>query len=1701
MNEPNDPKREREASFETIDTDELKAVLVDGAVEPPVGMMPPSAHGDLVEELEVEPEVVEAPPPPRLPGLPRPPAHAPLGHAPPALPAIAAVHAPAHIVTLEETIASAKARATSMTSQARTELFEAEIVALGPQSRKRQGLYAHEIGQLAADRGDEAGAIKAWARALQADPTLRPNLWAVRRIFERRGMWPNVLRLIDAELRIAPGVGADRAELLVDRGTVLEDRLGDAAGAQTAFEQALEADPTCLRAYMALERRLLETRADLAQHRRVVAGMARATADSARRAALLIDLARLEADAGEEGADRAKAALDDALALEREAGSDAPAAIDELERLSLRLSRPAWRAQALEQRIELLRLDEVSRPPTSDHESTRIARGVLLRLRLATLAEERGDITARVQALEAASALAVHDPAAQPLVDVELADALRQRGDAGRAGMLMLAFARQTPPPVRGALLLEAVALLSTAARGGDQVAAEAEPGARHELEAEGLDAVLGARGRREAELRGDDEALVTAAKADAERAIAAGDVGASAGFLARAATLTSERLGRVDEAVALYERALSVLPRGAAWDEHADALEWRLMRSGSMEAVAALLTRRLESETTPSRRAQLLRRKAGILADRLDQADSAAAALSELLELEPDDLRLRHTRVALLRRAGDPVGAAEELAQLVKRTAVPEKKAALEVERGALLGWHADDIAGGEAALREALRHIPADVRATVALEELFERRKAAPAVVADESESAERIEALATALRGQVDGELDPVRVVAMLSRLAELHERDRNDPKTAAAVYLELLDRSADPEEHAAALRGLQRCHARVGDMGALLSALERESELIDPAARPLHRARIAWEKERTGRAQEAETDHAALLETSGAPEVSASARVGALRAAYRTAEPAALATALGGVLPLVDAELAGTRAAIDVELAEALRAAGELDEAAVAAARGHAAAPEQRAAMIELLVTAGAREDMRGVGSALVELAGIAPAALRGELLRRAAWNAWSQADAETARVRAESAAASHVEPATTIALAESSSGITGLEARLAVAEDASRHPWLLALAEAQATQGMLAESSKTLDELLHSSPRSVLGLDLDRRVRKAANDRRGYARRTLALGELLAETEQASLLLAEAGAAFEALGDLHSAVYAYREALERSPLDGATFTKARGLLLGAVEAGDEAQVLYARATLLELYDHRLAHVDEASSRCVALLDRGELAASAGDRAAAEGDLRAALDIDERAVRGIAALVKLLAEDPQRIVEVRELAERHAALEVDPMQRRDLLLRVADAEQANGGDPQRAIAALEQAIAIDEDAPTLMVLAQLLRAERHWQRAIDVRRRLVKQLPPAQAVPLELEVAELYATGFSDNGAAREAAQRALALDPLSAEALRVVAQHTTPQSPRAMPLLELVADEARALVTDPTRRVRGIEHLWHVAQLIGDDELIALAEQASAIFQGRAPTPRATALPGRGIADIAEDLVVAPQAEVLGDLFVSLGEATTRLHPIDARFGKTARPSSKQKTEVAPLETLARLVGVNELSLELGDGASIAADHGRVVVGRELLRIVDQPVGRFRAARTLWLYAHGLGVLDRLDDAAIVGLVAGCLGVAKVPWPVTLDGARPSVAVVVERTQAVDKVLSRKERKALLALAPRLGAMTDPRRFRARMLESANRIAMLIGADLAAACTELGVEGASGIASFVVSSAFGAARKRLREKRT
>ena len=122
------------------------------------------------------------------------------------------------------------------------------------QDRERAAELAYEVGELAERRlGDESLAVKSYDRSIRSDPAFRPTLWAIRRVFYRRGLWPNLVKLIDAETRYARD-DDERADLLVEKARILEDKIKDAEAARGAYRRASELCAGCLPALFALER-------------------------------------------------------------------------------------------------------------------------------------------------------------------------------------------------------------------------------------------------------------------------------------------------------------------------------------------------------------------------------------------------------------------------------------------------------------------------------------------------------------------------------------------------------------------------------------------------------------------------------------------------------------------------------------------------------------------------------------------------------------------------------------------------------------------------------------------------------------------------------------------------------------------------------------------------------------------------------------------------------------------------------------------------------------------------------------------------------------------------------------------------------------------------------------------------------------------------------------------------------------------------------------------------------------------------------------------------------------------------------------------------------------------------------------------------------------------------------------------------------
>src|SRR5688572_24967190 len=138
----------------------------------PADRMPPAMDG--------------APPPPPVPPIPKD--GPPQGEAVEELEAdldsdlIESADEPLRFGLLDEAIEEARAARSAGAKARRVSLSERELPTqpAGEADRKRAALYHYEIGELLEVRGtDEGAAVKANARALQADPTLKPNLWAI----------------------------------------------------------------------------------------------------------------------------------------------------------------------------------------------------------------------------------------------------------------------------------------------------------------------------------------------------------------------------------------------------------------------------------------------------------------------------------------------------------------------------------------------------------------------------------------------------------------------------------------------------------------------------------------------------------------------------------------------------------------------------------------------------------------------------------------------------------------------------------------------------------------------------------------------------------------------------------------------------------------------------------------------------------------------------------------------------------------------------------------------------------------------------------------------------------------------------------------------------------------------------------------------------------------------------------------------------------------------------------------------------------------------------------------------------------------------------------------------------------------------------------------------------------------------------------
>ena len=1533
--------------------------------------------------------------------------------------------------------------------------------------RRRIALIAYELGELTERRlRDEAGAVKSYGRALQSDPSLRPNLWAIRRVFYRRGLWPNLLKLIDADVRFARS-DAERADLLVEKAQVIEDRQGDVAGAREVYDKAIALDPTSRPALLGRERLALVER-DNEALLRVWRYLADATEIPARKVGYLIDAARLVAALALAGppADRdaaleeAQDIISEATALAASPGVDAGLIARERERLAEIGGDAETMIAAIEARIALVGTD-----PARSREV------VALRRRQAQVLRDLGDRDRALRALELAGALAPSDP----LILYDLVELAEGSGDAAilaTALERLVAVEGNVPPARELYLALRRVEALTTAGRPDE---AEALRRAVAERAPDYLPFIE--RAQREA-LRGGDVAALAALRLEEARAAQAGtafgpgvetqpDLDWAAGALTAAGDLFAHDLGQPADARAAYEQALVVV---AGYPPAVEALLALCTGAGDLDAAVALLERELPG-ASGDRAAEMLEQLAGLYQD-LGRTPSATATLERLATLRPDDAVLRYRLEHLYAAAGQHRERLPLLEALAE-TADGPRRAALYFEIGRVCEQHLEDAPGAVEAYRRALAVDPQDRTVRGALLALLRQSG--------------RWDDLAAELRNTADLAEGP-GAVRSLREAAAIFERRLGRPSEAATIYRELTDRVPDD---AAALRGLARTlaatHAESEDGRAdeLAAALEREAAVAGTGGGPAAgqaQVRLGDLYERLGRTEDAT---AAYARAEGQGGVGLHAHWALAELASRRGDRGALAAAFAGLADRAAEGSAGVRADLLEELAWL---SDDIDRAAELFADIAARAPERHGALLGKALVSARKKDAGELAAAVVAQAEqTGDKRVAAALFLRAATlvevESGRGGGGQSAALVARALALDPDDPGALVAAVERPAAegdgqdrdrILARRAEL-VDDPEARALDDLERAERAAAAGRLAEAGRALASILAAQPDHLPALLLLRRVAGAAGDNDTVARTALRLGRTLGDPALAARALADAATLLDGpLGRHDEAGAIWRGVFDLDPLHPVAFRRAHDLLVSAGDTGGIYELLTRKIESLG------PSVDVIGHR----LERAGVARKRKDDDAAAADLEAILELDPNHLEALSMLAHVRLAHGDSAAAATLLRQYNESV-TDPELRADAELRLAEVLHRQGHD-DGAIEALDVVLTVrPEELRARERLVELLFATGDNSRGAEELERLAARRKDfAARARDELRAGRLFRDQLHDTARARQALERARAADPLALEVLRELADLVV--GPERPPLLADAASAIRGRMDGSPPPLRA---LAQVARL-GDDGALAHAALGALAVLGvasdeerqalGAERQRAAARPLRARRPLTEEewstRVQHPDLHgVLAEAWGALAESAARageVEPTLLGFTRGDRVSARAVTRQAPVvDTAQKLLAVGEIDLYVTAGRttfarSIGLETPIVLLSTDVAR-GESLEARALLGRTLAAARLKSGPVEDFQPADLAVLLAAGLRVAGIDplrSPVLAERLGGQAHRLDERVKLLGRTLGRKEKKILASLDGRLGG-ADLGVFIAAVRATHRRAALLLAGDL------------------------------------
>lgn len=1536
----------------------------------------------------------------------------------------------------------------------------------GEAAPERRAALLVEVARLAEVMGDAPAALEAARAAFAAWPASASALSALRRLLSAQSRWDELARAYDSVLASAPLASEDRADTLVERGRVLEDRLNRADEAREGYAAALEIAPNHGPALLALF--LAGARAgDGAALEAGLAGLARRADTPARRAALAAALSRLaRLAAGEGGAARALRVVRDALharAAEAPRSAVTPL-LSELDALSRTGDQPAIAARALK---ELAHQEGLGAPWAA----------ALLRERARLLRDHLGDTAGALEALEGAARLAPgHALVAADLVDLA---AELERFDVVERVVTRFAGTAGRDDERAQALALRQVAALGRAGRLGEALAAlETAPALKR---AAGQPAVFGLRLALHVRAR-DAVGLAAALEADAARA--GGAPGARA--LTFAGAVRQWWAGDAAGAEALYRRALAADPdERAAWDALQDLLVAQRRWDDLAELLEGALAEVAGATGAAERELSLREDLVALYRDQLGDPARAFVHAKQLVVQSPRDVR-RRVRLRDLELAGgsDASDVAEAAAEEVESLRVLAAEAddapvaaALEVEAARLLGTAGaidqarelllvaapEDVTGLGTALLEAALAAP-DERARVVAREL-------EGVATDAPVEVSRALRFRLAHHHAAAGRF--AEAVAALTPL-----RAEEDP-LARAWSWELARRSRDailevavlPDEDLAGggalgapvdvQLALGEARERAGDAAGAAEAFARALALGASADAALGLLRVAAATPAVS-PEAMSAALAAIAEACGdEPRVAAAAgrEEALLRVASGAVAPEDLvASAPEGATPVERAEAALVRWAAGVARGDAgvvAEALGELGAVMAETGSGAAADPAP------LLARASAR----------VRLAGPA----RSEALHERLWRGAHGPELATALADlpvAPGAAWPAARPDPRRARATRVGGGLGLALDLEAALDAER-------------RGALGAALDGYGRVIGAAPEHLEAWEGIRRVAHAGGDRHGEARALARLGMLLRAPAVAGAHFAQAAGLYEQLGSWDEARTLWGHVLAVAPDDAFAYERLRALLSGDLEPPDGAEAFD------RLLAHRLTRATlDDGARIELLFERAQHRLERlNDAAGASLDFKRILKIDPRHVAAHWRLAMLAVEVGDSAAAAGAFERFLAAAPEDP-RGAEARLELATAYEATH-DRARAVETLRRAAALRPGDPApLERLVELHTRLGEWRSAVEVLRDWEARLPATEArADLQLRIGVILRDVGRDPSAAAMAFRRAAELDPLGEGGRALVALHDTQQDGRgAVQTIEREIAELRlSLGRDPLDEPRLARLDDFLAELERRAKTPAVSAARAAVAEVRSllrdePDADATGMHGRPRAAPARIVPGSDAGRFWGalaypgatgfraEIWPHLVEAASALFPPSATAppprARRLVPGDEQR--LVWVEATAAACGLVGLPIYLSSAVSDA--EPAVIIETPAPALVLGNAALDPKASTRFLVGRALGILraqgaivDRVEPASLGPLFASAALVAGATQPQDLP--RPDAAT--ERT--IDKAMSRRDRKALGLQASRFGFETiDPTRWGQAVRRTADRLGLLLAGDVAAA---------------------------------